>query len=57
MPKEDLYKLGKKLGLNENDINGILKYKMIRAKQASLSCGPNWYNWGTLYGTISPNDF
>ena len=57
MPKENLYKLGEKLGLNKNDIDGALKYGTISDKQASLSFGPGWYNWGTFYGTVSINDF
>ena len=54
--KENLYKLGKKLGLAKKDFDDILKYTGSRKEQSSLSIGPTWYP-STKYGTISINDF
>ena len=56
MSKENLYKLGEKLGLNKNDIDGALKYGTVSDKHAFLS-EPDSYKDGTWYGTISINDF
>ena len=60
MSKEDLYILGKKLGLNKNDIQFLLNYKSDSNKQAYLSNGPGGGGYspnGFLYGSISPYDF
>ena len=57
MSKVNLYLLGERLGLNKNDIDNTLKDETSSVKQASFSFGPGDYNWGTLYGTVSINDF
>ena len=57
MLKEDLYKLGRKLGLNKNDIELVFNYKSVSDEQTYLSCGPGGYSGGFLYGTISIYDF
>ena len=57
MYRKNLYKLGEKLGLTKNDIDDALKSRTAGDKQASLSFGPGPYNWGSLYGTVSINDF
>jgi len=54
--KENLYKLGEKLGLAKKDFDDILKNTDSRKEQSSFSVGPPWYP-GTKYGTISINDF
>ena len=57
MEKKDIYIVGKKLGLNLDDINNVLNYELVNNEQANLSCGPNWYWPGTLYGTVSIHNF
>jgi hypothetical protein len=56
MQKEDLYKLGERIGLNSDDIDNLLNYEIVNEEQVYLSCGPN-YSPGFLYGTISTYDF
>ena len=56
MEKENLYKLGEKLGLSKKDFDDILKNSNNRKEQLSFQIGPPWYP-GTKYGTISINDF
>ena len=56
MSKENLYKLGKKLGLTKNDIDDALKHRTVSDEHVSLS-EPDSYKDGTWYGTISINDF
>jgi hypothetical protein len=56
MSKENLYKLGRKVGLNKNDIDKLLKHRFITNEHASLSY-PDSYKDGTWYGTISIKDF
>ena len=50
----EIYKLGKKLGLNKMDINIVLVN--TNNKQTSLSLGPPWYP-GNRYGVISIKKF
>lgn len=57
MVKDNLYKIGKDLGLNKNDIDNTLKCRFINDETTSLSVGPGDYDWGTLYGTVSIYDF
>ena len=57
MNKIDLYKSGRKLGLNLDDIDNVLNYEVVSNEQSYLSCGPGWYLPGTLYGTVSISDF
>jgi len=57
MPRENLYTLGEKLGLNKGDIDYALKDGAVSERSPSLSFGPSWYNPGTFYGTVSINDF
>ena len=49
--------LGKKLGLNKKDLEGMLKTVPMRDEQLLLSIGPPGYGGGGYYGTISINDF
>ena len=55
--KENLYKLGEKLGLNKNDIDYALKYRKASDEYAPVSFGPGGYPGGSLYGTISIENF
>lgn len=57
MQKEDIYRLGNRVGLNKDDIDVVLNYELVSDEQAYLSCGPGWYFPGTLYGTVSTYDF
>jgi len=51
-----IYRLGKQLGLNNKDIDKILRQTSSRNEQPSLTAGPDVYSGG-WYGTISINDF
>jgi hypothetical protein len=52
--KQEIHKLGKMIGLNENDIALMLNDSIN--EQYYFSTGPPWYPGGR-YGTISINDF
>jgi len=52
----ELIALGEKLGLNEENIDAMLKDIPTRNEQPSFSLGPPDY-FGCYYGTISINDF
>ena len=56
MSKVNIYRLGKKVGLNKKDIDTLLKHGLITNKHAILSY-PDSYKDGTWYGTISIKDF
>jgi hypothetical protein len=58
MEKEDLYKSGRKLGLNLDDIDNVLKYDIVTSGSGPGSgpCPPG-YPCGSLYGTVSIDDF
>jgi len=60
-PKNKLYELGKKIGLNEEEIDEITKkdsdMKPTNTKKRSLKHSPDEYMPGTTYGTISINEF
>jgi hypothetical protein len=56
METSELITLGKKLGLNEENIDAMLKDIPPRNEQPSFSLGPPGY-FGGYYGTISINDF
>ena len=51
---QKINKLGKMIGLNENDITSMIK-ESINEKYY-FSTGPSWYPGGR-YGTISVKDF
>jgi len=53
--KKSLYKIGKTLGLNAEDINAVLN-NTVKVEPLSFEIGPDPY-WSTTYGTISINDF
>jgi len=57
MKKEKIYNLGKKLGLNKKDIEGIIKGGITGGAIAALPIMINIYKNGTYYGTISIYDF
>jgi hypothetical protein len=48
--KNNIYLLGKKLGLKYNEIDEIITN--TKFEQVNISSGPNWYP-GTHYGTLS----
>lgn len=52
---KSIYNLGKKVGLNNNDISYILKNTNTPIEQVSISTGPDYP--GTWYGTVSIKDF
>ena len=52
----ELIALGKKLALNEENIDAMLKDMPTRNEQPSFALGPPDY-LGGYYGTISINDF
>ncbi len=52
----ELIALGKKLALNEENIDAMLKDIPTRNEQTSFTLGPPDY-LGGYYGTISINDF
>lgn len=54
--KKNIYRLGIPLGLNNKDIDEILKQTMPRNEQTILSAGPDIY-CGGWYGTVSIYDF
>ena len=56
MEKEDLYKSGRKLGLNLDDIDNLLKYDIVTNGSGPGPCPPG-YPCGGLYGTVSIYDF
>ena len=56
MYSKKLYNLGKKIGLNEIDIDNLLKHRIIINELVSL-LEPDSYKDGTLYGTVSINNF
>ena len=51
-----LLELGKKLGLNKENMDTILKDILPRNEHLSFSLGPPLYSGG-YYGTVSINDF
>lgn len=55
MTRLKLYKLVKKLGLNEIDLNDILIRSKVRSDISYTTA--NLYKSGTHYGTISIRDF
>jgi len=52
---ETLYQLGKKVGLNKNEVNNILNKTNSKVEQPSFSVGPDYS--GGWYGTTSIKDF
>lgn len=54
---ENLYIMGKRVGLKKADINYILNNKNTCSENIHLSAGPHIYRGGTWYGTISIRDF
>jgi len=56
MKEKNIYKVGVKLGLKNDEINRLLVKTNIETEQSSLSMGPFIYP-GTHYGTISIKDF
>jgi hypothetical protein len=56
MEKKDLYKFGKKLGLNLDDINNLLKYDIVTNRSGPNPCPPG-YPCGSMYGTVSIYNF
>lgn len=56
MEMSELITLGKKLGLNGENIDAMLKDIPPRNEQPSFALGPPEY-LGGYYGTISINDF
>jgi hypothetical protein len=54
--KENLYKIGNKLGLLKKDVKDILNSNGNGRERAYFSMGPSWYP-GTKYGTISIKEF
>ena len=52
----ELIALGKKLGLNRENIAAMLSDIPPRNEQPSFALGPGGYD-GAYYGTISINDF
>jgi len=59
MKNKKIYSLGKKLGLNKQDIESILKSSITIPIAALPHITKCWwvYEVGTLYGTISIYDF
>lgn len=57
MKNEKIYNLGKKLGLNKQDIENILKGGITSCAIAALPMMTDIYKGGTYYGTISIYDF
>ena len=56
MEKKDLYRFGKKLGLDLDDINNLLKYDMVTDRSGPIPCPPG-YPCGGMYGTVSIYNF
>ena len=57
MEKKDLYKFGKKLGLNLDDIDDLLKYDMVTDRSGPGQPCPPGYPCGGMYGTVSIYNF
>jgi hypothetical protein len=57
MKNEEIYNLGKKLGLNKQDIESVLKSGITSCAIAVLPLVPHIYKDGTYYGTVSIKDF
>ena len=57
MKNEKIYNSGKKLGLNKQDIESILKGGITSCAIAALPLITNIYKGGTYYGTISIYNF
>jgi len=56
MKNEKIYNLGKKLGLNKQEIEYTLINTIPDDKQFSISYESDCYKNGTMYGTVSIND-
>lgn len=56
LKEKNIYKLGKELGLKNDEINQILEKTNKITEQPIISMGPFKYP-GTHYGTISIKDF
>jgi len=57
MKNEKIYNLGKKLGLNKQDIESVLKNGITSCALAAIPFITNIYKNGTYYGTVSIKDF
>ena len=56
MKEKNIFKLGEKLGLKNDEINLLLEENNKKNEQSLTSMGPFDYP-GTHYGTISIKDF
>jgi len=56
MKKERIHDLGKKLGLNKQDIDSVLRNRICNNISVSISYSPDCYKDGTMYGTVSIMD-
>jgi hypothetical protein len=57
MEKEIIFTLEKKFGFNKNNLNDILKDGTSSDKTVPFASISDLYKSGTMYGTISVNDF
>jgi len=57
MTNENLYILGKRLGLSRNDIDKLMEDKITINQNASMPLACDEYKHGLLYGVISISDF
>jgi len=57
MKNEKIYTLGKKLGLNKQDIENVLKCGISSCLFAAIPMISDIYKHGSYYGTISIYDF
>lgn len=57
MKKEKICELGEKIGLNKQEINETLTKIPFNNKQFSISYLSDCYKNGTMYGSISINDY
>ena len=53
---EEIYEIGKRIGLNEEDINVILNDSLQKIEKSSFEYGPKPY-WASFYGSISIINF
>ena len=57
MKKDKIYELGEKVGLNKQEIDETLTNVSSKYKQVSISYSSDCYKDGTMYGSISINDY
>jgi len=57
MKNKKMYDIGKRIGLDKEDIESVLKSKVSYCLLAAIPVVSNIYKDGTYYGTISIKDF